>query len=312
MTTEAGLPLESGRGRLTVKGIPVDPNLRIMAVATLVNTFGNGALMTTFALYFTRVAGLRPTQVGLALSAGALAGLLVQVPAGHFADLRGPRRVLQAFTFGAGVAILGLLFARSVWALVAVMAVINAFDRGAGAVRNGYIARLAEGGQGVQFKAYLRAMTNVGISFGAVFGGLALWVDQSWAYLAVFALDAATCVVTSIWLGRLPHIAPAPARESGEPRLAVLRDLPFVVITVLSGVAAMHFVVMELAMPLWIATYTSAPRSLVAITLMINTVCVAGWFVLGGVIALASVLMVPASNWALRSRDRYGVLTHSG
>ena len=91
----------------------------------------------------------------------------------------------------------------------------------------------------------------------------------------MFALDAATCVVTSIWLGRLPHIAPAPAREAGEPRMAVLHDLPFVVISVLSGVAAMHFVVIELALPLWIAQYTSAPRSLVAITLMINTVCVA-------------------------------------
>src|SRR5450759_2444016 len=261
--------------KLTVKGIPVDPNLRIMAVATLVNTFGNGALVTTFALYFTRVVGLRPTQVGLALSAGALVGLLVQVPAGHLADLRGPRKVLQAFTFGAGIAILGLLFARSVWALVAVMAIIAVFDRGAGAVRNGYIARVAEGGQGVQFKAYLRAITNVGISFGALFGGVALWADQSWAYLAVFALDAATCIATSIWLGRLPHIAPSPPREVGEPRMAVLHDLPFVVITLLSGVASMHFVVMELAMPLWISQYTSAPRSLVAITLMINTVCVA-------------------------------------
>ncbi|HEX7538369.1 MAG TPA: hypothetical protein VF391_15370 [Dermatophilaceae bacterium] len=55
----------------------------------------------------------------------------------------------------------------------------------------------------------------------------------------------------------------------------MLRDLPFVVVTVLSGVVTMHFVVIELAMPLWIAQYTSAPRSLVAITLMINTVCVA-------------------------------------
>jgi hypothetical protein len=37
-----------------------------------------------------------------------------------------------------------------------------------------------------------------------------------------------------------------------------------------------------------------------------------GWFVLGGVIALASNLMVPVSDWALSSRERYGVLTHSG
>ena len=35
-------------------------------------------------------------------------------------------------------------------------------------------------------------------------------------------------------------------------------------------------------------------------------------FALGAVIALASLLMVPASSWALRSRARYGVLTASG
>src|SRR5665811_1390417 len=244
---------DHAQGPRTPRGIPVDPNLRIMAMSTLVNTFGKCALMTTFALYFTRVVGLRPTQVALALSAGALAGLLVQVPAGHFADVRGPRKVLQTLTFGTGLALLGLLFARSVWALVAVMAVFAVFDRGAQAVRNGYVARLAEGSQGVQFKAYLRAVTNVGISLGALSGGLALWVDQGWAYLAVFALDAATCVVTSMWLGRLPHIAPAAPRESGEPRMAVSHDLPFVVITALSGVTAMHFVVIALALPLWIA-----------------------------------------------------------
>ena len=410
--------------RLTDRGIPIDPSLRIMAGATLVNTFGNGALMTTFALYFTRVVGLSPTQVALAFTAGASAGLLVQVPAGHFADLRGPRKVLQILTFGAAIAMLGLLFARSVWALVAVMAVIQLFDSGGRAVRSGYIARLAEGGRAVQFKAYLRAMTNVGISFGAMLGGLALWVDESWAYLAVFALNALTGVLTAIWLGRLPYIAPAPARAAGEPRMAVLRDLPFVVVTLLSGVWAMHFVVIELALPLWVAMYTSAPKSLVAITLMINTVCVAllqvrvtrkidlvgqsaramarsgfwiaggfalialasgqpawlavtllcagsfvhvmgemigsggqwgvlmglapresqgqyqgfagtgfslsqmvaptlvallciewgrpGWFVLGALIVLAGLLMVPAAGWALRTRERYGVVTHTG
>ena len=115
MTTdnEVGRHLGKGPRPLTAGGIPIDPSLRIMAGATLVNTFGNGALMTTFALYFTRVVGLRPTQVALAFTAGAFAGLLVQVPAGHFADLRGPRKVLQILTFGAAIAMLGLLFARS-------------------------------------------------------------------------------------------------------------------------------------------------------------------------------------------------------
>ena len=37
-----------------------------------------------------------------------------------------------------------------------------------------------------------------------------------------------------------------------------------------------------------------------------------GWFVMGGLIVIASLLMVPASSWALRSREHYGVMTHSG
>jgi len=47
--------------RLTRRGVPLDPTLRVLAVATLVNTMGNGALMTTSALYFTHVIGLAPT-----------------------------------------------------------------------------------------------------------------------------------------------------------------------------------------------------------------------------------------------------------
>lgn len=57
--------------------------------------------------------------------------------------------------------------------------------------------------------------------------------------------------------------------------MAVLHDLPFVVITLLSGVSAMHFLVIELALPLWTAQETPTPRYLVAVTLMINTLCVA-------------------------------------
>ena len=70
---------------LTVRGVPSDPNLRVLALATLVNTVGNGALTTTFALYFTHVVGLRATQVGLALLGGRARG-----PAGAGAD--GPPR----------------------------------------------------------------------------------------------------------------------------------------------------------------------------------------------------------------------------
>ena len=40
------------------------------------------------------------------------------------------------------------------------------------------------------FKAYLRAVTNTAIALGSVFGGAALVVDETWAYVAVFVLNA--------------------------------------------------------------------------------------------------------------------------
>ena len=72
-------------------------------------------------------------------------------------------------------------------------------------------------GRASRFKAYLRAVTNVGISLGALLGGLALWVDRPWAYLGVFVLNAATFALAALVVGRLPHIEPAPPRRRASP-----------------------------------------------------------------------------------------------
>jgi MFS family permease len=37
-----------------------------------------------------------------------------------------------------------------------------------------------------------------------------------------------------------------------------------------------------------------------------------GWFVLGGIIVGCGLLSLPAASWALRTRERYGVLSYSG
>jgi hypothetical protein len=61
--------------------------------------------------------------------------------------------------------------------------------------------------------------------------------------------------------------------------------------------------------------WVSAAPQMIAPTL-VTLLCIQwgrpGWFVLGAVVALASVLTVPAARWALRSRRRYAVLTHAG
>jgi MFS family permease len=260
---------------LTRRGVPIDPKLRVLALGTLVNRASGGAVFTTFALYFTRHVGLRPAQVGIALSVAAAIAAVVQVPGGAYGDTRGPREVMRLFTLLTGLATLGLVVARSFWVLLVVISVVSAAQMAANSVRNGYIARISSGGQGVRFKAYLRAVTNVAMTFGALVGGVALWIDEPWAYLAVFVLDAATSIYTGLLFTRLPHLEPAPARGEGEPRMAVVHDLPYVAATLLTAVLFMHFVVIEIGIPLWISEHTNAPTAMVAIMLGINTVAVA-------------------------------------
>jgi MFS family permease len=260
---------------LTRRGVPIDPTLRVLAVTTLVNRASGGAVFTTFALYFTRHVDLKPSQVGLALSIAAAVAVIAQVPGGHYGDIRGPREVLRQLTVLTGVATLGLVVARSFWVLVVVISAVSALQMAANAVRTGYIARIAPGGSGVRFKAYLRAVTNTAMSIGALLGGIALAVDEPWAYLTVFVLDGACAVLTGVLLGGLPHLAPAPARGEGEPRLAVVRDLPYVAVTLLNAVLFMHFVVLEIGIPLWVSEHTTAPTSVVAIMLGFNMIAVA-------------------------------------
>ena len=76
---------EPAPGRLTHRGVPVDRELRILALGQLANRFGSGAVMTTSAVYFTRVVGLTAAQVALAMAVSTAIGLSGQLPAGRLA-----------------------------------------------------------------------------------------------------------------------------------------------------------------------------------------------------------------------------------
>jgi MFS family permease len=249
---------------------PAAPTLRVLAAATLVNTVGNGAFFTVSALYFTRIVGISAGRLGLALTIAGLCGLLAAVPIGHLADRTGPREVLRALLVVLAAMTVGFLLVRTTWQLAVMASLVAVADRGSNAVRNGLIATLSVSGDRVRFRAYLRAVTNVGISVGTLLAGVALAVETRAAYLSVFVLNAATFLATAVVLGRLPHVPPVPAATHG-PALRVLRDRPFVVASALNAVFALHFGLLEIAMPLWVAQRTSAPTWFVSVLLLVNT-----------------------------------------
>jgi hypothetical protein len=62
-----------------------------------------------------------------------------------------------------------------------------------------------------------------------------------------------------------------PAPTSG-PALRVLRDRPYLAATALNSVFAMHFGLIEIAVPLWVAQRTTVPTWFVSVLLLVNTV----------------------------------------
>src|ERR671916_2768660 len=86
---------------------------RILALAQLANSLGDGAFYACSALFFTRVVGLSATQVGLALTLAWATGILAGVPLGYVADRFGPRRTAVVLAVVTAGTLTGFLAVRS-------------------------------------------------------------------------------------------------------------------------------------------------------------------------------------------------------
>lgn len=265
----------TGRARQHV--VPSDPLVRRLTAATLVNTFGNGLFMTISALFFTRSVGLSVTQVGLGLTLAGGCGVVAGIPAGHLADRVDPRRLLVTLLLLEAAAMVTYTQVHAMATFVAAVCAVAVFDRSGSAVRNALIAIALPPERRTSARAFLRAVTNVGIGAGSAIAAVALQADTRAGYLTLIVLDALTFVGAAAVLARLPlpHASPRAKALAGGPRRNALLDAPYLLITVLNGLTALQFGLLEVAVPLWVAGHTHAPRALVSVMFILNTVLIA-------------------------------------
>ncbi|ADB31465.1 major facilitator superfamily MFS_1 [Kribbella flavida DSM 17836] len=254
--------------------IPAPGPLRALALATLLSRIGSGLLMTVSVLYFTRIVGLSVAEVGVGLTVAGLFGLLSAVPLGHLADRRGPRGLFVLLS--CTVALLSLLYllVDSFWQFLVVAVIVTVLDRGTGAVRAALIAAVTQGSERVAARAYLRAVTNIGVMAGAGIGALALHYDTRTAYQVMFVLDTVLTCTSALFVLAVPRVAPQPRSGDG-PVWIALRDRGYLAVAALNAAMSIHYAVLDVAIPLWVVEHTEAPRWTVALLLIINTVVVA-------------------------------------
>lgn len=247
---------------------------RLLAAAQLAGSLGDGAFLTCSVLFFTRIAGLTPAQVGLGLTLGWAVGSVAGVPLGHLADRRGARGSAVLLALATGTSILTFLLVRSPLLFVLAACLYGSCQTGLAAVRQALLAALADPERRTRIRAQLQSAGNAGLAVGAGLGGLALSADTASAYLTVFVLDAVTFVVTAALLLRLPAVPRSSAPHTGEPKLAVLRDRPYALVTLLNAVLLLRMPLLSVAIPLWIVERTAAPGWTVSALFVLNTVVV--------------------------------------
>lgn len=322
----------TGKARRHVSG---DPLVRRLTAATLVNTFGNGLFMTISALFFTRSVGLSATQVGLGLTLAGGFGILAGIPAGHLADHMNPRRLLVVLLLLEAAAMATYTQVHSMATFVPAVCAVAVLDRSGSAVRYALIAIALPPEQRTATRAFLRAVTNVGIGAGAAIAAVALQADTRAAYLTLILLDALTFVGAAAVLAGLPlpqRWRPA-SRATNSPRRRAIADAPYLLITVLNALIALQFGLLEVGVPLWIAGHTHAPRALVSVMFILNTVLVAAFqvrasrgidtvasavrgFRRGGMLLGASCLVYAAASgsapWLAATVLIVGAIVHTG
>ncbi|WP_250306272.1 MFS transporter [Streptomyces sp. A 4/2] len=256
--------------------LPAPGQNRLLAVSWLVKTVGSGLYLTTSTLFFTRVVGLPVHQVATGLTAAGIVALVGSVPLGRLADQFGPRRTYAALLGIQFATMAALALARTFAAFVALTMIFLVAEQGSTAARGALIATVGEGAERVRLRAYLRVVTNVGITIGAAASALVIQADTEVGYTTLLWCTALTYPGAAVPLWWLPARKTRPAGSAARSGSGwqVLRDRRYAAVTLICGVLSLQAQVLSFAVPLWVLQHTEAPPILVSGIVAVNTVMV--------------------------------------
>ena len=207
----------------------------------------------------------------------AAISLPMSIPAGHFADRIRIRNWVGASQIIQGIVAASFIFIHSYSAFLILTIFVEVIGTGTQTLRMTLITRLSGSGEErVRFRAYLRAVTNLGIGVGATFAGISLTIDTRTAYATLVVINGATFIAAALIFFKLPDTRRNLSREAKPsvkgPRFIALRDRRYIAATMLNGVYSIHFIIQGVGIPLWIVNFTTAPRWTVSLVMLINTV----------------------------------------
>jgi MFS family permease len=280
-----------------------DPVLRILSVATFVVTLGRGVFLSLSTLYLSFVLHLPPAQVALVFGVGSVVGIGGGLVGGPLADRFSSRRIALIALVVGSLALGSYVFASGLAAALVIACVESAAVAIGQTSLSAIQGRAFRGAEGVRARSVLRTLVNIGIGIGSAVASIPLAIGSPAAFRTAFVVAAVVVVAGQLTLVRLPArvdrprtdddepvaaeapiepgeesareaVADAAAESDGESRRGPWRDPRFLLLSLLSAVLGVQFMIQEVGAPLWIAQHTAAPTAIISVLLVLNTVVV--------------------------------------
>jgi MFS family permease len=242
----------------------------------LVDSIGTGMYLAGSALFFTIIVGLSAGQVGIGLSVAGLLGFLTQPVIGWLADRWGPRRLLILVNLYRAGGFTAYIFVGRFTSFLIVAALLSIAEQAVAPVYQALAEQIAGPEKRVGMMARLRVVFNVGFTAGALLASVAIGVGTRLAFDMIMLGNAASFVIAAMLLagmrtslpaaptGRAPRFAPL--------RLHALRDGRYMAVASANGLLTLHVALLGIGVPLWVSQHTTAPKALVGLLLVVNTV----------------------------------------
>lgn len=258
----------------------------------VVDATGSGMYVPMSLLYFHHVTGLPLTQVGVIMTTASVIGLVSNPVAGVLIDRFGARTILIGTYVLRAAAFCVYPFVHNGVAMFAVVLPVALGDTSYPPAIQSFVAEIVRGTERDKLLALQRSLRNAGLGVGGLLAGAALALDTSGFYVVVIGAAlgyvAAAALLGTIRSGTAEQPAGTRVSRKGGYRM-VARNRPFLGLTLLNIPTAFGYMVLSVALPVYLTRELDAPVSLVGFVYAVNTVGIA-------------VLQVPVSRVLVRYR----------
>ena len=205
------------RAYLRTLNPPLPSSVRTLQAGALINALGNGLAYPFLFIYLHNVRDIDLATAGLIVGTNAAVGLVAGPIIGSVIDKVGGRITLAFSLWLMAVGFGAYAFVEHPWQGFLASAIAGIGNGGFWPSQSSLIAGLTPQKQRHQAFAMQRVMMNLGIGLGGLVGGLIATTANPTTFQVLFLGDAATFLVYSVFLLRVPA-PPRTPRPEGRDR----------------------------------------------------------------------------------------------